>query len=121
MIARRGSPRCSSDLRLIWIRPLLTVVFVPSMPMKLDRLSTARVFQDDPVQCELPLAPSPGTRCPAGFGDSQDDAGVLDREEAFGGDDVEIARRHERGRTATTIVSRLVPQNPAESDAVAGG
>ena len=33
--------RCSTGTRLIWMRPLFSVVFVPSMPMKLLRLSTA--------------------------------------------------------------------------------
>ncbi len=29
------------SFKLIWMRPLLTVVLVPSMPMKEERLSTA--------------------------------------------------------------------------------
>ena len=33
--------RSSRGLRLIWIRPLLIVVLVPSMPMNEERLATA--------------------------------------------------------------------------------
>jgi hypothetical protein len=33
--------RFSSGLRLIWMRPLLSVVLVPSTPMNEERLSTA--------------------------------------------------------------------------------
>ncbi len=37
--------RSSSGFRLIWMRPLLSVVFVPSTPMNDDRLSTAGSFR----------------------------------------------------------------------------
>ncbi len=33
--------RCSTGFRLIWMRPLFSVVFVPSIPMNDERLSTA--------------------------------------------------------------------------------
>ena len=39
------SRRSSSGFRLIWMRPLLIVVFVPSTPMNDDRLSTAGSFR----------------------------------------------------------------------------
>ena len=71
------------------MRPLLRVVLVPSTPMKEDRLSTAG-------SCRMTLASScwrsrhavEGDRLRR-LGDAQDHAGVLDREEAFGDDDVE--------------------------------
>jgi hypothetical protein len=37
--------RSSRGLRLIWMRPLLRVVLVPSMPMKEERLATAGSFR----------------------------------------------------------------------------
>ena len=37
--------RSSSGFRLIWMRPLFSVVLVPSMPMNDERLSTAGSFR----------------------------------------------------------------------------
>jgi len=39
------TPRRASGFRLMRIRPLLTVTFVPSTPMNEDRLSTAGSFR----------------------------------------------------------------------------
>ena len=41
MMSLAPSWRSSRGFRLIWMRPLLRVVLVPSMPMKDDRLATA--------------------------------------------------------------------------------
>ena len=35
------SPRSASGFKVIWMRPLLSVVFVPSMPMNDEMLATA--------------------------------------------------------------------------------
>ena len=81
--------RCVSGLRLIWMRPLLRVVLVPSMPMKEERLSTAgslRMTSASFCWRSVMLAKRDGLRR---LGDAEDDAGVLHREEALGDDDVE--------------------------------
>ena len=41
MSALARTSRSARGLRLIWIRPLFSVAFVPSMPMNDDRLATA--------------------------------------------------------------------------------
>src|ERR1035441_7171551 len=43
MISVAFASRSSSGFRLIWMRPLLRVVLMPSIPMKDDRLSTAEI------------------------------------------------------------------------------
>ena len=45
MISVAEAFRSSSGFRLIWIRPLLIVVFVPSIPMNEERLATAGSFR----------------------------------------------------------------------------
>ena len=45
MTVRRVDLALFSGLRLIWMRPLLSVVLVPSIPMNDDRLSTAGSFR----------------------------------------------------------------------------
>ena len=47
----------SSGLRLIWMRPQLSVVLVPSTPMKDETLSTAGSSQDDVDELLLTLRP----------------------------------------------------------------
>ena len=49
--------RSSSGFRLIWMRPLLSVVLVPSMPMNEERLSTAGSCRMIVGELLLPLAP----------------------------------------------------------------
>ena len=78
------------------MRPLLSVVFVPSMPMNDDRLSTAGSFRIDSVQRLLPLGHRRERDVLRRFGDAQDHARVLHREEALGNDDVQVDRRHQR-------------------------
>ncbi len=45
MISLALAFRSSRGFRLIWIRPLFIVVFVPSIPMNEERLSTAGSFR----------------------------------------------------------------------------
>ena len=83
--------RSSSGLRLIWMRPLLSVVLVPSMPMKEDRLSTAGSFR---ITLASACWRSRHRRERDGLRrlrDAQDHAGILHREEALGNDHVEVA------------------------------
>ena len=47
--------RSSSGFRLIWMRPELSVVLVPSTPMKEETLSTAGILQNDVHQLLLAL------------------------------------------------------------------
>ena len=54
--------RSSSGFRLIWMRPLFSVVFVPSMPMNDDRLSTAGSLQDHARPAPAAARPSRRTR-----------------------------------------------------------
>ena len=78
--------RSSSGFRLIRMRPLFSVVLVPSMPMNEDRLSTAGSFRMILASCCCSrghLREGNGLRR---FGDALNDAGILNREEAFGND-----------------------------------
>ena len=66
------------------MRPLFSVVLVPSMPMNEDRLSTAGSCRITFVELLL-LARHFGERYGLrGFGDALNHARVLNREEAFG-------------------------------------
>ena len=47
--------RCFSGFRLIWMRPLFSVVLVPSTPMNDDRLSTAGSLRIPCRELLLPL------------------------------------------------------------------
>ena len=70
------------------MRPLLSVVLVPSTPMKDERLSTAGSFRMIFASCLLAVGHRGEGDGLGGFGDALDHAGVLNREEALG-DDVE--------------------------------
>jgi len=70
------------------MRPLLRVLFVPSIPMKEERLWTP-ILEDDTGQSVL----APGHRGEGdvlrSFGDAEDDSGVLDGEKSFGNVDIQ--------------------------------
>jgi hypothetical protein len=76
--------RSSSGLRLIWMRPLLSVVLVPSTPMNDERLSTPGL-EDHLGQRLLALRhrieETTGLRR---FGDAQDHARVLHGKKPLG-------------------------------------
>jgi hypothetical protein len=88
--------RSANGFRLIWMRPLLSVVLVPSTPMNEDRLSTAGFFEDQGGAL-ADAAPFPRRTPLGGFGHRLDLARVLHREEALGDDDKEYAGDDQRG------------------------
>ena len=88
------SPRSASGFRVIWMRPLLSVVFVPSMPMNDEMLATAGSCRDDAAERALTLGHRVERDVLRRLGDAQDDARVLDREQPLRHRDVE----HERQR-----------------------
>ena len=76
--------RSSSGFKLIWMRPLLSVVFVPSMPMNDDRLSTAGSFRIALGQRLLPRRHGREGDVLRRVGNAQDHARVLHREKSLG-------------------------------------
>src|SRR5580700_7490779 len=74
--------RVSSGFRLIRMRPLLSVVLVPSTPMKDDRLSTA-VLQDHLRELLLLARHFSERYGLRGLGNSLDHSRVLNGKEAF--------------------------------------
>ena len=78
------------------MRPLLSVVLVPSMPMKEDRLSTAGSFRITCGERLLALGHGRERDRLRRFRNAQNHAGVLHREEAFGDHHVEVAGQAER-------------------------
>jgi hypothetical protein len=66
------------------MRPLLSVVFVPSMPMNDEMLANRRVLQDDAAERALALAHRVERDVLRRLGDAQDDARILDRNNPFG-------------------------------------
>ena len=100
------------------MRPLLSVVLVPSMPMNDDRLSTAG-------SCRITAASACCRSAIAGneidlrrLGDAQDHAGVLHREEALRHDDVEHDGERRGSPTATSSVAVWWREHPAQRRAV---
>ena len=84
------------------MRPLLSVVLVPSAPMKEERLSTAG-------SARMTLASSCCFSAMAGKGDrlrrlrdALNHAGILHREESFGDHDVEKDGEHQRAERRPT-------------------
>ena len=116
MISVVLASRSSTGLRLIWIRPELSVVLVPSMPIKDERLSTAG-------SCKMRSTSAAG-ECASRQGsilrrlrDADDDTGVLHREESFG--DVNV--KHDgcdECRDRDNEGSRLVTEDEGERAAV---
>ena len=81
--------RSSSGFRLIRMRPLFSVVLVPSIPINEDRLSTAGSFKMILPSCLLLVGHfRKGDRL-RGFGNALDDARILNREETLGNVNVE--------------------------------
>ena len=118
-VACASASRSSSGFRLIWMRPLFSVVFVPSTPMNDERLSTAGSCR---ITCASACCRSRHRRERdrlRRFRDAQDHAGVLHREEALGHDDVQQDRSRPASPTATSSVARLMPQHPLQRPAVA--
>ena len=74
--------RCG--FKLIWMRPLLSVVLMPSMPMKEERLSTAGSCRITLARACWRFAMAANETCSAGLRNTEDDARVLHREEALG-------------------------------------
>ena len=56
MMARASSVRWSRSFKLIWMRPLFSVVFVPSTPMNDDTLSTSGSFKMISASCSCRCA-----------------------------------------------------------------
>ena len=71
------------------MRPLLSVVLVPSIPMNEDRLSHRRILAESSGQILLRAWPSRETRWSAALRRCLDHAGILHREESLGNDDVQ--------------------------------
>ena len=96
MIAVALTLRCSSGLRLIDMRPLLSggvgAVRADERGQALDR----RIGQDDLGQLLLSLGHGLEADGRRRLRDALDDAGVLHREEALGDHDVEEHRQHQR-------------------------
>ena len=93
------------------MRPLLSVVLVPSMPMKEDRLSTAGSFRIDVGQRLLPLRHRGERNVLRRFGNAQDHAGILHREKALGHDRCTDRMVATRVPTATSSVIVLISQH----------
>ncbi len=89
--------RCFRGFRLIWIRPLLMVALVPSMPMNDERLSTAGSFRITLANSCWCCAMRRERNILRAFGNAQDDAGILHREKALRHVDVQKDRANERG------------------------
>ena len=110
--------RSSSGLRLIWMRPLLIVVFVPSMPMNDDRLSTAGSFEDDCPPAPAGARPSPERRSSATLRRRPGSRRCPAR-----GRSPWVRRRRERPSatsvaTATSKRRGLMPEHPLQGSAV---
>ncbi len=102
--------RVSRSFRLIWMRPLFSVVLVPSIPMNDDTLSTSG-------SCRMMRASSCCRRSHRrkadrlrGLRDAQQHARILHREEALRHDDVQYTRQHKR-RQRHQQRHHLVPQH----------
>ena len=90
--------RSSSGFRLMEIRPLFSVVLMPSAPMNDERLSTAGSCKDDLGERLLAtrhVVIRDRLRC---LRDALNHARVLHREEPLGDQDVENDREHKRGQ-----------------------
>ena len=117
MISVAWSCRSSSGFKLIWIRPLFTVVFVPSTPMKDDKLSTAGVLHDHFSQLLLAFSHGREGDGLRRLGNAQNDPGILHGEEALGNQDVE-PDRHRQCADGDHQRGGLVPEHPAQRPSV---
>ena len=81
--------RSSSGFRLIRMRPLLSVVLVPSTPMNDDKLSTAGSFKITCGERLLPFGHRGERNVLRGVGNAVNYAGVLHGKKSLRHDDVE--------------------------------
>ena len=81
---RAALVRSSSGFRLIWMRPLFSVVLVPSTPMKEERLSTAGSFRITSAKLLLALRHAANETVLRRFRDAQNDPGILDGKKPLG-------------------------------------
>jgi hypothetical protein len=119
MTALTLSLRSSSGLSVIWMRPLLSVVLVPSMPMNDEMLATAGIRQDHASERALPLAHRIERDVLRRLRDPEDDARVLNGKSPFGTTDVE-ARRSARACHGHHEGGGLVREHPAQRPPVEG-
>ncbi len=102
------------------IRPLLSVVLIPSVPMKEDDTVDGGIAQDDVGQLLLLCHHRAERNILGRLGDALDDAGVLHREEAFGDNNIEEDREHQgaqRHQQRDALVAQDHAQRaPVESD-----
>ena len=97
----RRLPRCRARRAAsasTWMRPLLSVVLVPSMPMNDDRLATAGSRRITARERLLSLGHRRERHRLRRLRDAEDHAGVLHREEALRDDDVEHDGEDEHAR-----------------------
>ena len=87
------------------MRPLLSVVLMPSTPMNEDRLCTAGSCENHLRQLLLALRHRGERDRLRRFGDAEDHAGVLHREEALRHDDVQAGSSPTSVATATSSVA----------------
>ena len=111
MISARVASRSPCGLRLISMRPLLSVELAPSTPMNDDRLSTAGSSRIDRGQRLLPLGHRRERDRLRRLGDALDHAGVLHREEALRHHDVEHHGQRQRAERHQQR-QRLVVEHP---------
>ena len=86
------------------MRPLFSVVLVPSTPMNEDKLSTSGSCRMTCGQLLLALGHSGERDALRRIGDAQDHAGVLHREKPLGTIDVELDRSATSVPTVTSSV-----------------
>ena len=108
--------RSLRGLRLISMRPLLSVALVPSTPMNDERLATAGSSSTTVGQRLLPLGHRRERDRLRRLGDALDRAGVLHREEALRDDDVEHDGQHQRQRPRPSA-SRAGGRAPSSASA----
>ena len=101
------------------MRPLLSVVLVPSMPMKEDRLSTAGSLQNHVGERLLAAGHGGEGNVLRTFGNAEDDAGVLHREKAFGNVDVQ-QNGGDQGADGDQQRDRAILQHDFQRTAVEG-
>ncbi len=106
------------SLRLIRKRPLLSVVLVPSTPIKDERAGNVLVLQDplgEVRRCRRAIS-SNETVGPAVV-DGLDEARVLDRKEALGNEDIENNRKHQ-GSDRHRHGEALMPEHPLQQPVI---
>ena len=98
------------------MRPLFSVVLMPSTPMNEDRLATAGILEHRRCAsaCWRSAIAANEIDCGAS-GDALDHARVLHREEALGDEDVQQHGERERARRATHSVARLAGRAPSRA------